>query len=555
MKRLLFVPLLLATACGKATHTTDEQAAAALDLITIEALTAHVEYLASDELGGRMTGEEGYDRAAAYVAEQFELMGVEAGGSDGWYQPVELRTYQVAGDDPAVTIVRDGEELALEYREEFSVRANPVLESASVTAEVVYVGYGIHAPEHGYSDFGDDIDIEGRIVAGFSGAPEVIDEAVRSHYASSRIKLAEAVSRGAIGTISLRTRSSEERYPWERFKDRIGKSKSMAWATEDGRASGHFPEILGMASLSQAAAEKLFDVSPISYEQALDAAEKGEPLSAALAATVSVSVNSEHSSITSPNVIGLIRGTDPELANEYIVYTAHLDHVGAHDDHGHEDEESGEIKDGINNGAYDNAIGVALMLETARSLVAAPPRRSVLFIALTAEERGLIGSDYFVNNPTVPVESIVANINLDMPLFLFPVADLVAYGSQHSSLHAVAEASAGEEGFVFSPDPIPEENLFVRSDQYSFVKGGIPAVYLTTGFNSTDESIDGEALFRDHLKNHYHRPSDDLTRPVDWDSALRFARAHTRMGFTIGTTAERPTWNEGNFYGETFGRR
>ena len=198
---------------------------------------------------------------------------------------------------------------------------------------------------------------------------------------------------------------------------------------------------------------------------------------------------------------------------------------------------------------------VGQVLETAHALRAAPPRRSVLFIALTAEESGLLGSDFFVNNPTVPIESIVANINLDMPLFLYPVADLVAFGSQHSSLQAAVKAAAAVEGFIFSPDPVPEENLFVRSDQYSFVRKGIPAVYLIPGFTSSNEEIDGEALFHDHIENHYHEPSDDLTRPVDWGSALRFARAHTRLGYIVANQDERPAWNEGDFFGVRFARQ
>ena len=149
----------------------------------------------------------------------------------------------------------------------------------------------------------------------------------------------------------------------------------------------------------------------------------------------------------------------------------------------------------------------------------------------------------------------MANINLDMPLFLYPLADLVAFGSQHSSLQRIAEESAKLEGFAFSPDPLPEENLFVRSDQYSFVRAGIPAVYLVPGFASTDASIDGEALFRDHIKNHYHKPSDDMSRPIHWDSAVRFARAHARMGYVVANDDERPRWNEGDFFGDRFGRQ
>ena len=208
----------------------------------------------------------------------------------------------------------------------------------------------------------------------------------------------------------------------------------------------------------------------------------------------------------------------------------------------------------IYNGAYDNAMGIGLLLEAARAFAASPPRRSILFIAVTGEERGLLGSDYFAHYPTVPTDAMVANVNLDMPLFLYPLADVVAFGSEHSSLESLVEAAVAKDGFVLSPDPMPEERIFIRSDQYSFVRKGVPATYLMPGFSSTDPEIDTAARAKDHRLNHYHRPSDDLDRPVDWDSALRFARANARIGYAIADADKRPTWNDGDFFGEMFAR-
>ncbi len=530
--------LLIATlaVCGPAGgQSSKDNTNKALDLITLEQLEGHVRFLGSDALLGRDAAEAGYGIAAQYVAERLGSMGVEAAGSDGWFQSVPLRRYGIARGSADFVIHRGGESTPLVYRDDYSMSADPVRESSEARAEVVYVGHGVHAPAQGYSDY-DGVDVRGKIIAVFRGA----------YYSSSRTKSLEAVKRGAIGSISLRTRKSEARQTWASRKDRIGRRPSTTWINGDGRAARYYPELLVGAAISIAAAERLFGVSPMSYEEALEANLAGKAASTPLGVEVSLSARSTHSTTSSPNVIGVVRGTDPELANEYVVYSAHLDHVGV--------STSEEDEDKIRNGVYDNAIGVALMLETARAIAAAPPKRSVMFIALTAEESGLLGSDFFVNNPTVPMASIVANINLDMPLFLYPVADLVAFGSQHSSMQDIAEKSAADEGFVFSPDPMPEEVLFVRSDQYSFVQKGVPAVYLVTGFNSTDESVDGEALYRDHLKNHYHQPSDDIARPIDWESALRFARAHTRIGLAIGNDEDRPTWNEGDFFGERFGR-
>lgn len=556
----LFV--LLAAACSKP-HSTAEQADAALDLISADALRAHVEYLADDARLGREAGEPGYDDAAKYVAEQFAALGLEPGGDDGWFQQVELRSYKVDTESLEFVIHRDGVDTALEYREEFGMFGDPVREASSVRAEVVFVGHGVHAPEYGYSDY-DGIDVEGKIVAAFSNAPEILNNEERAFHASGKRKSQLAVERGAVGSISLRNRRSEERYPWDRYKGRMGKRFAMTWVGADGGAANYYPELQASSTINLDAAEQLFGLSPMSFQEALEANEEGRVASTNLGVEVTMSRRSEHKSVTSPNVIGTIRGTDPELADEYIVYTAHLDHVGVRDDHGshdHGDEEAVEEdekkegpKDSLYNGAYDNAMGVALMLETARALIAAPPKRSVLFVALTAEEKGLLGSEYFAHYPTVPAGSMVANINLDMPLFIFPPADLVAFGSERSSLQPFVETSAQDEGFSLTPDPLPEENLFVRSDQISFVRQGVPAVYLIPGFTSTNEDEDGEALFRDHLKNHYHEPSDDMSRPVHWDSARRFARANARIGFAVGQAAERPEWNEGDFFGEQFGR-
>lgn len=523
-----------------------ELESAALDQINIANLRAHVEYLADDALLGREPGEPGYDQAAAYVAEQFAAMGAAPGGDDGWYQQVRLRQAIVDTDKVAVTLHKDGEDVALVYRDDFSMGADMVREDVSIRGEVVYVGYGVHAPEFGYSDY-EGVDVRGKIVARFGGAPSLIEGNERAYYSSSLNKNSEAVERGAVGVISLRTQKGDDDDPWEEIKQRFGKRPQTSWVNDAGDAANYFTEIKGGAFLSMPAAERMFELSPMTYAEALSARESEQPTSLPLGVEVSLSRHSSHSDIESPNVIGLVRGTDPELADEYVVYTAHLDHIGVSTD---EDKE-----DRINNGAYDNAMGVALMLETARAFAAAPARRSVLFIALTAEERGLLGSDYFVNNPTVPSTSLVANINLDMPLFLYPLADLIAFGSQHSSLQSVVEGASATEAFSFSPDPIPEENLFVRSDQYSFVRKGIPSVFLVPGFTAADDDIDGEALFREHLKNHYHEPSDDLSLTIEWDSALRFARAHTRIGFVIAMQNERPSWNEGDFFGERYGNR
>ncbi len=546
---LLVLSSLAATGCSKQEPVTAAPPLleSALDSITVDALRTHVEILSTDEMLGRMTGSAEYLEAAAYVADQFEQFGLQPGGEDaGWYQEVPLLARRIDVDSAAVTLHQDKGDSGLKWKEDFLMGGDTVRDETFVRSEVVFVGYGIDAPDAGYSDYAD-IDVEGKIIALFGGAPDSFSPTERAYYSSGRTKAQEMVKRGAIGWIGLQSRLTQKRVPWKRMAMNAGKRPGMSWVNLSGEAANYNPEILGAATLSVAAATELFAGTPISFEEALDTADAGEPRSTALGVEVSLARKTNHEHTTSPNVIGILPGSDPVLKNEYVVYTAHLDHVG-----------TGAAVDGdeIYNGAYDNAMGVSLMIEAARAFAAmeTPPKRSIMFIALTGEERGLLGSDYFAHYPTVPSDALTANVNLDMPLFLYPAADVIAFGDQHSTLGPTISEAIAAENFVLTPDPIPEEVIFVRSDQYSFVRQGVPAVYLIPGFASTDPEVDGEKAFRDHLANHYHRPSDDMSRPFDWPSALRFARANVRIGAAIADQPTAPKWNAGDFFGEKFGK-
>lgn len=529
---------------------TAEEALSSLDqglnLIDRNGIEQHLRYLADDTLQGRMTGTPEYDRAAAYVAEHFAQIGLRRGGDDGWYQAVPMLSRRIDVDSATLTFHQDGVEKAQTWQEDFVMGGDTVRAETEITAEVVYAGFGINAPDMNYSDYGD-IDVEGKIVAIFSGAPDTFPHNERAFYSSGLTKSQEAVERGAVGIITLRSRTAQKRYSWKRVSENAGVRPGMSWVNLSGEAANYFPELQGGAVINVPPAEELFSRAPISFEDALDAADAGTPLSTPLGTEVTLARRTAHESITSPNVIGILEGSDPNLNKEYVVFTAHLDHVGV-----------GVPVDGdtIYNGMYDNAMGTALLIETARAFAAMPekPKRSILFIALTGEERGLVGSDYYAHYPTVPSDSMVANVNLDMPLLLYPLADVIAFGAEHSSLEGLIADAVVDEDFVLAPDPIPEEVLFIRSDQYSFVKQGIPSVFLVPGFTSTNPDIDGGALFNQHLKTHYHQPSDDLSRPIDWPSALRFARANVRIGFAVAESRARPTWNEGDFFGDKFAR-
>ena len=255
---------------------------------------------------------------------------------------------------------------------------------------------------------------------------------------------------------------------------------------------------------------------------------------------------SRHEQVTSPNVIATIEGSDPTLKNEYVIFSAHLDHIGTSDHNDNDDK--------INNGALDNASGVSILLETARMLssLETKPKRSILFVVVTGEEKGLLGSSYYANNPTVPATKMVANVNLDMPLILYPFADVIAFGSTHSTLGPIVEAAAKKVDISLSEDPMPEQALFTRSDHYSFVQAGVPSVFLMTGFKSKDPEIDGGKMFMEFLTTHYHNHSDQIDLPIRYDAAASFAEVNMMIGLEIADQDKAPKWNDGDFFGKTF---
>ncbi|HEX2123375.1 MAG TPA: M20/M25/M40 family metallo-hydrolase, partial [Thermoanaerobaculia bacterium] len=275
--------------------------------------------------------------------------------------------------------------------------------------------------------------------------------------------------------------------------------------------------------------------------------ERPQPRADALRMRARIRIVSTHERVRSPNVIGVVRGSDPKLRDEYLVYTAHLDHLGIT-----------EPVDGdrINNGAFDNATGIASIIEIARAFAALPqrPRRSILFLATTAEEKGLRGADYFVHNPTVPFESIVADVNVDMLLLMHQTRDLIPFGAETNDLGDLAREAAREMGVELSADPTPEEVVFVRSDQYPFVRRGIPAIFVTMGRKAVDPNVDMAEEVRRWRVTRYHSPQDDLSQPIDYSAALKLVELDFRLGLAAANRDARPRWKPGDFFGETFAR-
>jgi len=342
--------------------------------------------------------------------------------------------------------------------------------------------------------------------------------------------------------VVIYTDSFEKVLPFERLKHMLNASySSMTWLEPDGTPFSSAPNLRAGAVLSLAGAHKLFERTGHSWDRILEAAESEAGIvdRAELGVDARIRVESRHRNLTSHNVIGILPGSDPELAGEYVILTAHLDHVGIKPTEEADDDE-------IHNGAMDNASGISVLLEVARLLREEPPRRSGVFIALTAEEKGLNGSGYFARNPTVRRDGMVATVNLDMPIMTYAFTDIVAFGAERSTLYQPVKVAAESHGLELSPDPVPEEGLFTRSDHYNLVKQGVPAVYLKPGFKNGGEQAQSE--FR---KAHYHEASDEA-QLVDLDALRRFTEVNAEIARNIADMPERPVWNAGDFFGETF---
>jgi hypothetical protein len=552
MKR--FIELALAAACALfllfgtgITRAEGDAADAAMESIRPEAIRADMQFLSDDLLEGRETGSRGYDIAAKYMAAEFEGMGLEGAGENGTYfQSVPLRSARPNESKTTVTLVRAGKEETLVFRKDFIAGGNPSRADTSVEAPVVYVGGGVTAPEQGYDDY-KGIDVKGKIVALIFEAPPTFESSLRAHYSSSVVKAENAVAHGAVGLIGLDDPALERLYSFqERVRDLA--FPDMWWLDEKGQPNDYYPELMGKASFSLAATKRIFGGSPHTADEVFAAAKAGKVLSFELPVTAKIHDVTTLGNLRGTNVAAKLTGSDPALAGQCVVLTAHLDHLGI----------GTPVKgDKIYNGALDNASGSAILLEIARAFrrMNPRPRRSIIFLAVTGEEEGLLGSDFFAHYPIVEKKAVVANVNMDEDLMLWPLKDIVAYGAEHSSLGSVVNEAAKRLKLTISPDQAPEEVIFIRSDQYSFVKQGVPSVFPVAGFKSDDPKINPEAIFKNWEQTRYHQPQDDMNQPgLDFMAAVSYARFVFLCGWTIAQKTERPTWNSGDFFGGHYGK-
>jgi Zn-dependent M28 family amino/carboxypeptidase len=285
-----------------------------------------------------------------------------------------------------------------------------------------------------------------------------------------------------------------------------------------------------------------------SWEDVLRDADASKPQSFELPVTARLHNVSIHKAITSPNVVAVLPGSDPKLSQEYVVYSAHVDHLGI----------GKPINgDSIYNGAADDASGTAALLVIAEAFKSLPhpPARSILFLAVTAEEKGLLGSDYFAHFPTVPMQNIVTDINMDGASIFYKFKDIVPMGAPDSTLDAVAQRNAARLGLKVSPDPEPEQHYFIRADQYSFVRQGVPSIFLSEGEEAKDPNVDGKKISEQWIATRYHAPSDDMNQPMDLDASVQFMQIAFLLGYDVAQDPQRPQWKPGDFFGENFGHK
>jgi Zn-dependent M28 family amino/carboxypeptidase len=490
-----------------------------------------VSTLAADDMEGRLTGTPGYQRAADYVVARAKEIGLQPAGTNGFFQPVQFEEQFVDAAGSSAALIAGGRETALSIPGDLIIGRGDGRRPERIEAPLVFVGYGLHMPESGHDDFAG-VDLKGKIAVVVSGGPADVSGALKAHARRDRARLLS--ERGAAGLLSLTTAKAVE-VPWSRAMAQAGQS-GMYFA--DPALRDVKTEFFS-ASVNTEATEKLFTRSGRTFAQisALADASKALP-KFDLKQSLRARVAARHRPVTSSNVVARLPGSDPRLKAEHVVFSAHLDHLGV----------STPIDgDGLYNGAMDNAAGVAGLLDIARSYKARrlKPKRSMLFVFVTAEEKGLLGSRYFALRPTVPKASMVANMNFDMALPIFPLKSVTALGAEESSLGAMAAAVGESMGLPLVPDPFPDRNSFVRSDQYSFIREGVPALAFKFGFGKDDPEA---AIERQWRSTRYHAPSDDLSQPVAREDAIRLHDFVGELALRVANAPERPTWGRQSFF-------
>jgi len=494
---------------------------------------AHVKFLADDSLEGRDTGSEGLRKAQAYAVEQLQKAGLEPAGANGFYQPVRFNQYEVEESKSFLALVTGGQSQSLSFADDAFINTRSTRASANLSAPLVFVGYGLQIPEKNLDELAG-LDLQGKIVVYLAGSPSDIPTALAAHYQTAGERWKSLHAAGAIGTITIFNPASMD-IPWSRISvNRNHPSMDLS--------DSEFNETPGLqlgVAFNPASAEKLFAGSGHTFAEIAALGKDRKPLPH-FDMAVSLKANAVilTKALESSNLVAKLTGSDPALKNEFVVLSAHIDHVGI----------GAPINgDRIYNGAMDNGSGSALEMDIAASLKAHPEKlqRSILFLLVTAEEKGLLGSKYFAAHPTVAAKSIIADVNVDMFLPIVPMKVLKIGGLEESDLGTRAAAIAQSMGIKPIADPEPLRNLFIRSDQYNFIKKGVPSVKCDVTF---EPGTPEQKIFKDWLTNRYHAPSDDVNQPVDLQTAALYEEFTRRLLLETANNAAPPRWKPDSFF-------
>ncbi|HEX6396987.1 MAG TPA: M28 family metallopeptidase [Steroidobacteraceae bacterium] len=510
---------------------------------TPERFRAHVAFLADDLLEGRDTGSRGHEIAARYVAAEFDSYGLEPGGTDGsWFQQVPFQKTTRGADKGAITIAGPNGERRYKHGDNVMIGVSARETKVDLTAPLVFAGYGVEDERLGLHDY-EGLDVKDCVVVVLRGYPKGLPTEEGAHISATKGKVAQ--KHGALGVLTIATLQFEKVFPWDKMLE-YSNDPDFDWVEADGKPHSEAPLLRAGGALNAPAAEALFAGAARSFADVRAEADKdkGAPKGFPLKTRVRIQGENVGERVTSPNVVAILPGSDPELSKEYIVLSAHLDHLGIKDV---PNAKPGD--DRIYNGAMDNGAGIATLLEVARAAAAATdkPRRSMIFLATTAEEKGLVGADYYAQNPTVPIRQIVGNVDLDMPLLTYEFTDVVAFGANHSNIAKFVEQAVAPMNVKLMADPMPEQGIFTRSDHYQFVRQGVPAVFLMTGYANG-----GEKAWEDFQSGYYHTPRDDMSQKIDWKAGAKFAEANYRITRAMADSKTPPLWYSGDYFGDVF---
>ena len=490
---------------------------------------SHVAVLADDNMEGRNTGSPGHHRAAAYIAGKFKEAGLKPGGKHGYLQPVLLESRRIVEQSSSLELVRDGKTTKLTLGKE-AFLSSRVNQAPKVEAELVFVGYGIQLPEANCDDFAG-LDLKGKIAVYLSATPPGISGAVAAHAQSAAERWKAMLKAGAVGSASISAPGAVA-VPWVRASAaRLQASMSLLDKSLTDEAGHNISAVINPAH-----AALFFEGTGHSWEEILAAHKDSKQLPHfAMNRSLRATARIERGQVKSENVVGVIAGTDPSLKSELLVLSAHMDHLGVNK----------SLKgDQIFNGAMDNASGVAALLEIAAKLSKSKPKRSIVLVAVTGEEKGLLGSRYFANRPSVK-GTIVADLNMDMFMPIHKLESVIVLGIEESTLNTAIEQSAAESGLKLQPDPVPQQRRFIRSDQYSFILRGFPSAAFKFGY---EKGSPEEAMQTEWLAKRYHAVSDDLSQPVDKAGAARFIEFLGRAAELVANQPERPKWRDDSFF-------